>query len=723
MRQKILLYSVFSLIYICCSFHLSATHIVGGEMNYRCLGNNQYEISLTVFRDCFNGIPPFDAPAAIGVFDANNSLVMDLRVPFMGDDTLQPVLFDSCLVIPPNVCVHRTTYLDTVTLGFNAGGYKLVYQRCCRNFSILNIINPSQTGATFYTFISEESMLSCNSNPVFNEWPPIYICAGTPIVFDHSAVDVEGDSLVYELCAPFIGANISNSMPQPPNTPTSTNLLFPYDSITWQVPYSTQNMMGGVTLSIDRQTGLLTGVPFTLGQFVVGICVKEYRNDSLIGITKRDFQYNVGTCSSNFSGNFDAPSVVCDGFDVSFVNLSTNGPYLWDFGDLTITTDTTSQVNPTYTFADTGTYTVTLISGYEQPCADTTIQTVTIAANTLFADVGLEYDACDDSVTVQFTDLSVSTLDDIVRWEWEFSNGVIDTINQNPVTTFGGSPDNQYAYRLIVTSENGCQGVDFGLIKTYPLDLAFEVGEQACPGMEMTIAVSKFDTTTNYTYLWSPEDEILTDVTDSVIIVAPITATDFVLTTSQYTCIQNDTIFVAPQINAPPLDIFADPDSIYPGEISQISATDDLDYVYSWAPVNTLSDSIIFNPVASPLETTSYFLTVTDEDGCIGVDTITIFVRPFECEMPYIYIPNAFTPNNDGKNDMLYVRANGIAEFYFAVYNRVGQRVFETSDLSVGWDGTFKGFPLAPDVFGYMLQVKCLTGEDFFRKGNITLLR
>ena len=127
--------------------------------------------------------------------------------------------------------------------------------------------------------------------------------------------------------------------------------------------------------------------------------------------------------------------------------------------------------------------------------------------------------------------------------------------------------------------------------------------------------------------------------------------------------------------------------------------------------------------MASPLETTSYVLTVTDEDGCIAVDTITIFVRPFECEMPYIFIPNAFTPNNDGKNDMLYVRANGVAEFYFAVYNRGGQLVFETSNLDIGWNGTFKNYPLAPDVFGYILKVKCLNGNDFFRKGNITLLR
>ena len=75
-------------------------------------------------------------------------LITQMLIPFMGDDTLNPVLFDSCLVIPPEVCVHRTTYIDTIFLPFNAGGYQLAYQRCCRNYTILNVQNPDQTGAT-----------------------------------------------------------------------------------------------------------------------------------------------------------------------------------------------------------------------------------------------------------------------------------------------------------------------------------------------------------------------------------------------------------------------------------------------------------------------------------------------------------------------------------------------------------------------------------------------
>src|SRR5690606_2892100 len=100
------------------SWQVKATHIVGGEMNYRCLGNNQYEISMTVFRDCFNGIPNFDVYAKIGIFDANNNLVQNINgntsgvlfIPYIYDDTINPTLWDPCLVVPPNVCVDVTTY-------------------------------------------------------------------------------------------------------------------------------------------------------------------------------------------------------------------------------------------------------------------------------------------------------------------------------------------------------------------------------------------------------------------------------------------------------------------------------------------------------------------------------------------------------------------------------------------------------------------------------------
>ena len=102
-----------------------ASHIVGGEIGYKCLGGDQYQITLNVYRDCFFGAPdaPFDDPASIGIFDRDGLLVTELLIPFTHDDTLDAVLFDECLFVPENVCVHTTSYTGTVTLPFLEGVY------------------------------------------------------------------------------------------------------------------------------------------------------------------------------------------------------------------------------------------------------------------------------------------------------------------------------------------------------------------------------------------------------------------------------------------------------------------------------------------------------------------------------------------------------------------------------------------------------------------------
>ena len=281
-----------------------ATHIVGGEIRYRCLGNNQFEITLDVYRDCDTGIEPFDDPAYIAIYDGGNNLIESLAVPFIKDDTLSAGVFDDCFRAPSNVCVHNSQYQAIVTLQDNplGGYYQIVYQRCCRNATVQNIPEPLQTGAIYDIFLTQSAMDNCNSSPIFREWPPVFICANQPIVFDHSAsdsIDAVQDSLVYKLCTPFKGGTFDNPKPIPPDSPP------PYDTVQWNEPlYGLENMMGignpaiGRPLVIDPQSGMLSGLPTIEGQFVVGICVEEYDRSTgeLLSVTRRDFQYNVGLC-------------------------------------------------------------------------------------------------------------------------------------------------------------------------------------------------------------------------------------------------------------------------------------------------------------------------------------------------------------------------------------------------------------------------------------------
>ena len=87
------------------------------------------------------------------------------------------------------------------------------------------------------------------------------------------------------------------------------------------------------------------------------------------------------------------------------------------------------------------------------------------------------------------------------------------------------------------------------------------------------------------------------------------------------------------------------------------------------------------------------------------------------------FLPTAFSPNHDGLNDVLYVRGNGIRDIAFSIYNRWGEKVFESHKISDGWDGTFKGKPLGSAVFVYRLELIFTNGDHTTSKGNVTLIR
>ena len=504
-----------------------ATHIVGGEMNYTCLGNNEYEITLTIFRDCYNGNPNawFDNPASIGIFDSQNRLLEEVLIPLMNNDTLDPVLSSECLVVPPNVCVHTTTYRTTINLPPIPGGYQLAYQRCCRNQTIANIIGPLDTGATYGVTISERALEECNSNPKFQQWPPIYICVNEPIVFDQSAIDQDGDSIVYRLCTPLSGATPDDPMPQPPNNP-------PYQPISWVTPpYNEGNMLnglsGGVPLSINSQTGLLTGLPNTIGQFVVGICVEEYRDGALISTTRRDFQYNVGQCGQAAAA-FTAPEVQCGSLSVFFDNESQGAnDFTWLFNDPGNPGATASSTNAVYTFSDTGLYTVMLIAEPGQVCEDTAFQQVYLQNNSLIPDFDYAFVSCTDSLVVQVTDLSQDSVSEPVGWYWELAPGGATSTEQNPAFVITQAGD--YTLRLTVTAANGCEQV---WEESFPATLIEEA--LAADTLAICSGESVFlnpDFNPAYTYSWAPAEGIL-DTSNPNPEVQPLETTSYSVTIS-----------------------------------------------------------------------------------------------------------------------------------------------------------------------------------------------
>ena len=133
-------------------------------------------------------------------------------------------------------------------------------------------------------------------------------------------------------------------------------------------------------------------------------------------------------------------------------------------------------------------------------------------------------------------------------------------------------------------------------------------------------------------------------------------------------------------------------------------------------------DSTIYNPVAAPAQTTTYVVIVTD-GICTRSDSVTVVVYEVRCEEPDIFVPSGFSPNGDGSNDVLFVRGINILNLEFKIFDRWGELVFETTDQEIGWDGTFKGKLVDPAVFVYYLDAKCIDGQSYFKKGNVSVLR
>ncbi len=293
-------------------FNASGAHIVGGDVTYKCISSNpvtkttKFTITFTLYRDAAGNGAPFDNNARFGIYESfiGSGFWTHGQTVISNPINRENVPYsDACVIVPPSIRIERANYIFDIELPWSDKVYQITYQRCCRNNTISNIINPGETGAAFYVEIFGNAIQECNNSPIFKNFPPILICNQKQINFDHAASDMEGSVLEYEFCTPLTaggtdGATTPGSAISCTGvTPLPDNCLPPYKEIDFSPGYSAQNpMKGNPKIAIDRITGLITGVPDLLGQFVVGVCVKEFKNGVQIGSIRREFQFNVVNC-------------------------------------------------------------------------------------------------------------------------------------------------------------------------------------------------------------------------------------------------------------------------------------------------------------------------------------------------------------------------------------------------------------------------------------------
>ncbi|MGB0177775.1 MAG: hypothetical protein ACPF9D_11460, partial [Owenweeksia sp.] len=277
---------------------LSAAHLVGGDISYECLGNNNYQVRLRVYRDCANNGAAFDEFANIAIYDENNNLIRLLSISGRGRTTVPDSTGNPCVIPPPGLCTEYLDYIDTVILPPRQGGYVLTWQRCCRNQIIQNIGAPQSLGST-YTVQIPSNDTACNSSPFILNVPPIVLCMGQSLSVPVEVRDLDGDSLYFELCEILRGGNTTGIPPSCGGDPTVPNPPCPppYREIQFLPPFTSTNPIpSSPAFTIDPQTGILTGVPNMIGTYVVGICISDYRQGIRQSTVRLDYQFNVTRC-------------------------------------------------------------------------------------------------------------------------------------------------------------------------------------------------------------------------------------------------------------------------------------------------------------------------------------------------------------------------------------------------------------------------------------------
>ncbi|MFM2285600.1 MAG: hypothetical protein RLZZ543_1097 [Bacteroidota bacterium] len=706
---------------------VKATHIIGGEIFYDCIGNNQFRITLKLYRDCLNGQAPYDDPANVAVYKANGTLFSNVQIDFPGSFNVPQVTINPCFQDNANICVEVATYTKVVTLPFSPGGYTLVYQRCCRNQSILNLNNPGDTGATYQAQIPESAWTDCNSSPRFSIFPPIVLCINDQLNFDHSAIDPDGDSLVYSFCDPFEGATPDAPMPIPPSAP-------PYNFVSFSNPFSASNPMPSTPqANVNPVTGALTAFPTQLGQYVVAVCVSEYRNGVLLSVNKRDFQFNVVQCANNTLAEFEAPLAdinngisICNGLEATFVNQSTQATnYVWDFGVSGITSDISSLTNPVYAYPDSGIYTVMLIANPGFACADTAFLEIAVyrKINALVQDPAPQ---C--VLANSFNFMAEGEYEANATFLWEFTGpaSIATSTLQNPQNISWSQPGIWPVF-LTITDPH-CIDHDTALVTVYSvLTVDFDVDSRnACEPANLV-----FENNSDYSpgalFYWDFGDGTSSTLANPTHIydeagtyTLSLTVQNIVGCTDTVTTSYPNFITIRPKPNA---GLIASPTT--QSILTPIVTFTDASTEYSGSWLNPGTGEHIDNPTtdytySEPGNYKAYLIAVNEAD-CYDTAYVNIKIEPiFSC-----YIPNAFSPNGDGMNEYFSPQGEGFLTYEFVIFDRWGEEIFSTKDYENRWDGRANGGKKIAQsgVYNYKVWIRDVNREDHVFTGMVVLVR
>jgi gliding motility-associated-like protein len=629
---------LFSLLAFCAY----AGHIAGGEIYYQYLGPgssagiDKFKITLRLFRDCHPSgqAAPLSTSVVLGYYNkvsANsyNYYTAETVQQFGADQDIE--ITDNaypCIQPLPDVCYQIRSYQTIIELPRQALGYVVAYQTCCRANGITNMKVSAIPGTSFIadgaTYVAEIpgsntlGNTGINSSPVFATKDTAVLCGNNAFSLDFGATDPDGDQLTYYFCDAYNRGDAISASNITPSIP-------PYNSILYTPGYSGSFPLGK-NVSINPQTGLISGVAPNAGKYVINVCVTETRNGVVIGRHRKDFMVSIGNC--NQAKPALQPSyVTCDGYTLTLNNLNSSpiiNSLFWDFGEAPGIKDTITGFNPTHTYADTGTYTIKLIANKGQQCADSTIAIAKLYPGFF---PGFRFEGSCLYTPIKFIDTTKTRYGVVNSWQWNFGDLTTnaDTSSTNPSFWKYNSLGTQQA-QLIVQSSKGCIDTIYRdvLVKDKPtIALAFK--DTLICSNQFVQDTLQLSATGFGIFDWTPTTRILNANTPNPL-VFPTTTTRYTVQLNENGCINTDAVNVR-VVNKVTIDAGPDTTICLTDPVVLNPSGDGL--AFTWSPAATLNNANAKNPVATPVVSTTTYTVLARIGKCSNTDDITIAAVPY----------------------------------------------------------------------------------------------
>lgn len=583
-------------------------------------GQYQYNVTLKFFMRCNSG-RQFYNPAIVSVFNKKTSAhVLDVNVALGDQKTLSLTNSNPCITNPPAVCYEVGYYYFSISLPASADGYKLASQVTYRISGINNLTDGySQVGATYTAEIpgtADVANAASNNSAIFTGNDLVIICADNSFSYSFGAIDKDGDKLRYLFCDAYIhsgggAGGISNA----PGSP-------PYQSVPYGSAFSGSVPLGNA-VSINQNTGLITGTAPAPGAYVVTVCVEELRNGIVIATQRKDLQINIAPCTIAAAQLLPEYMLCKNTKTISLTNLSTSPlikTYYWTLFDQTGSTLSVSS-NPTisYTVADTGVYSIKLVVNSGQACSDSTTSNIKVYPG--FVPSFSFHGTCLKKATF-FADASTSVYGTVNSWAWDFGEySTSADISNLSDPNFNYPVMGIKPVQMIAGNSVGCRDTlirYITIIDKPPINLAFN-DTLICLNDAVQLKAAA-----NGLFSWSPGSNIINPATNAPT-VSPTATTTYYIDIDDNGCQNRDSVKVRVTDH---VNVMAMNDTtICAGDTIQLNIVSD-GFQYSWTPASQTIDPQSPNPKVITNITTPYQVTARI-GGCSATTSVVVRAIPY----------------------------------------------------------------------------------------------